>query len=353
MNFDRDETVLSLTSSTRVFRSVFGIRLIEGYFSNVSKFSSMNLYVKILYGDQIWKSPSSEKLGSRPKWNSFHQFEFSQCQTFDLLVYDKSLLFSDTELGRARILLSEVSQGHQTEWWTIQNSSTTIGRILLTIDLPNEDCYIIPNHSCHSSLEIRDDFFKSDFQSDKDLSQSVLFLRNKSRNKSGSQEENLEKLRVDSLNDSGRMNDHELRILYEQAKKEDFKIKKTKAQLRKFKETLKIREQTLNTEENYLKLEKLKLNKEQEEILAMKSQLRHDSAKLKQEKQKLNSDKRDIEGLTQELGCASKRIMKEKMLIKKNTGSLRVEREDDLQSWNSGKKIGFAGVKVLSVMESK
>jgi hypothetical protein len=336
MKFERDETVLSLTTSSRVAKSTFIVRLIEGYFSGVSRFISLNLYIKIDYGEQIWKSGVSDRSGSRPKWNSFHQFEVTSSQHLDVTVFDKNLLFADSEIGRCRISLAEVASGHQTEWWTVLNASHVIGRVLLTFDMPNEENLMISTHSSHSSLDIREESFKVvDFEFEKEsvLSQSISFKREKGRNKSTVQEENLEKLKIQVFNESGTSREQNLRILYEQAKKEDFRLKKEKSELRRFKEVLKKREQVLNIEESTLETEKSKLSKEKEEIQAMKSQINHDTAKLKQEKQKLNNDKRDIDSLSKELGQVSKRIQQEKTKQKQSSLIPRPSGDFEIPLW--------------------
>lgn len=331
MSSVRDETVLSLSSSTRIVRSLLGLRLVEGSFSVVSKFTSLNLYVKFQYGEQIWKSNTSLKAGCKPKWNSFHQFDLTPCQSIEIIVYDKSILFADSEIGRCKLTLSEISQGHQTEWWSISNINQIVGRVLLTFDLPQEEPNFFNMHSSHNSLEIREEYFKQlESDADKDLmSQLSNYKREKSRNKSSVQEDNIEKIKCDLVQESNRFNDSSLKILFEQAKKENAKLKKAKAEIKRCKENLKRREMSLITEEENVQLEKNKLFKEREEIQIMKSQLSHDSAKLKQERQKLTNEKREIESLTKELGQASKRIHKEKILIKKSSLTARPFFEDD------------------------
>ena len=333
MSSDRDQTVLSLSSSTRIPRSFLGIRLIEGSFSVTSKLTSFSLYVKFQYGEQVWKSCTSLKAGCKPKWNTFHQFDLSPCQAIDITVYDKSILFSDSEIGHSKLILSEISQGHQTEWWSISNANQVVGRVLLTFDLPQEEQNLFSLHSSHNSLEIREEYFKQ-LKSDPDddlMVQLANYRREKSRNKSTVQDDNIEKIKSDLAQENSRLRDKDsgLRILFEQAKRENAKLKKAKAEIKRCKENLKRREQSLIVEEVNLQQEKSKLVKEKEEIQAMKSQLSHDSAKLKQEKQKLSNEKREIESLTKELGQASKRIHKEKIMIKKSSLTTRPFFEED------------------------
>lgn len=336
MNSGRDETVLSLSSSTRIVRSLLGLRLLEGSFSVVSKFTSLNLYLKFQYGEQIWKSNTSLKAGSKPKWNSFHQFDLTPCQSLEIVVYDKSVLFADSEIGRCKLTLSEISQGHQTEWWSISNTNQVVGRVLIAFDLPQEEPNLFSMHSSHNSLEIREEYFKQLESDDKDLMvQLSAYKRDKSRNKSSVQDDNIEKIKCDLAQESDKLSDSSLKILFEQAKKENAKLKKAKAEIKRCKENLKRKEMSLINEEENVQHEKNKLVREREEILVMKSQLSHDSAKLKQERQKLTNEKREIESLTKELGQASKRIHKEKILIKKSSLTTRPFFEEDPLSYQT------------------
>jgi len=266
----------------------------------------------------------------RPRWNSYHQFDYFPSSTVDFTFYDKGLLFSDAEIGTCRLNMSDISQGHLTEWWSILNSSNTlVGTVLVTFEIPQEESNLLTTHSSHNSLEIREEFAK--FSSEIELEKESLHAqwancrKEKVRNKSGIQEESVDKLRVDLSRENERLREKEsnLKGLFEQAKKESNKLKKAKAELKRSRENLKRREQSLQIEELAILQEKQKLMKEKEEIQAMKSQLSHDSAKLKQERQKLSNEKREIESFGKELGQASRRIVKEKVLLKKSSLSTK------------------------------
>jgi hypothetical protein len=328
MSSSRNEVLLSLSTSARSNQHL-GVRLLEGAFSiTTSKFSSMSVYVKVQYGDQIWKSSPSIRQGQRPQWNLFHSFDFCSASEIDFTFYDKGI-FSDTELGSIKPTISEISQNHQTEWWSILNSSKQlVGSVLVTFELPQDE-NLITTHSTHNSLEFRDEFLKqsAEIELEKESlhAQWASYRREKSRNKSGLQDECIDKLKLDLSRENERLKEKEsnLKVLFEQAKKEGAKLKKAKAELKRSRENLKRREQSLQIEEQAILHEKVKLGKERDEIQAMKSQLSHDSAKLKQERQKLLTEKREIENLSKELGQASRKITKEKVLLKKSSLSTK------------------------------
>lgn len=336
MSSDRNEIFLSLSGSPRANMQGLGVRLVEGTITvSVSKFSHMSLYVKVQYGDQIWKSPISSRSGPQPKWNSYYVFELCPSPSIELFVYDKGMLFSDAEVGRCKLQLSEISQGHFTEWWPLCNSANQpVGTILITFDLPHEDSTLMTTHSSHNSVEIRDDYYKqlADMELEKESlhTQWANCKREKSRNVSGVHEENVEKLRSELSLENNRLREKEsnLKVLFDQAKKDNAKLKKAKAEIKRCRENLKRREQSLQMEELAIQQEKAKLAKEKEELLAIKSQLYHDSAKLKQERQKLNSEKREIESISKELGQTSKKIAREKLMLKK--ASLVTKSNQDL-----------------------
>lgn len=331
MSSDRNEIVLSLSGSPRsVSISGIGVRLVEGTLTGTptgtpTKFGSMNAYVKIQYGDQVWKSPLSSRTGLKPKWNAYYLFEMCQSKTIEVTLYDKGSWFGDTEIGKCKLLIPEISQRHQTEWWTLSNQNNQpVGNLLLTFDLPNDDSILLTTHSSHNSLEIRDEYFKqlADFELEKDLhAQWSNYRREKTRNKSGSHDESMEKLKTELAQENNRLKEKELNLksLCEQAKKEDIKLKKAKAELKRCRENLKRREQSLQIEEAAIHQEKTKIIKEKEEIMGIKSQLKHDIAKLKQEHQKLSSEKREIENISKELGSTSEKIAREKIMLKKSS----------------------------------
>ena len=327
MSSERNEIMLSLSTSPRSNLPGLGVRLLEGILTiSTSKFGSMNTYAKIQYGNQVWKSPQSLRTGMKPKWNSYHLFDLCNSSLIEVTIYDKGVLFGDAEVGSCKLQISEISQGHQTEWWSITNSSNlAVGTLLITFDLPHEDSILLTTHSSHNSLEIRDEYFKqlADFEMEKEglHSQWNNFKREKGRSKSGLHEEGMEKLRGELAQENNRLREKEtsLKVLFEQAKKENAKLKKAKAELKRCRENLKRREQSLQMEEVAIQQEKNKLSKERDEVLAIKSQLSHDFAKLKQEKQKLVSEKREIESISKEIGSTSKKITREKILLKKSS----------------------------------
>ena len=265
----------------------------------------------------------SSRPGLNPKWNKYHLFEFSNAGSIDITVYDKGILFSDREIGKCKIQLSDISQGHQIEWWAILNSSnTSVGMILINFELPNDDSTLMTSHSPHDSLGMRDDFY---LNLDSDIAKESMqnpwenYRREKSRNKSNISEENAEKLKNELILENSRLRDIEanIKLLFEKARKDSMKIKKDKAEIKRLRENLKRREQSLQVEENAIIQEKNRLIKEKEEVLATKAQLNHDIAKLKQETHKLSLEKRDIESFSKEIGSISKKIAKEKILLKK------------------------------------
>lgn len=335
MSSERNETMLSLSGSPRSNIPGLGIRLLEGTLNvSTSKIGSMNTYAKVQYGEQVWKSPLSARTGMKPKWQCHHIFDLCSSNIVEVTIFDKSVIFGDSEVGSCKLQISEISQGHQTEWWSISNNANVItGSLLITFDLPHEDSILLTTHSSHNSLEIRDEYFKqlADFELEKESlhAQWNHYKREKSRNKSGQHEESMEKLRNELAQENNRLREKEmsLKMLFEQAKKENAKLKKAKAELKRCRENLKRREQSLQMEEVAIQQEKTKLVKEREEVLAIKSQLNHDFARLKQERQKLNSEKREIENISKELGNTSKKITREKILLKKSSFTTRQNRD--------------------------
>ena len=324
MSSSRNDFFVTLSTSSRSNLHL-GVRLLEGIFTySTSKFSSVSLYSKINYGEQVWKSPQSSRAGLRPQWNSYHIFEYTSCPEIELTFYDRNLFFSDVEIGTCKLTITEISQNHLTDWWCVSNSSKQmVGSVLITFELPHEESNLITTHSSHNSLEFREEFLKqsAEIELEKESlhAQWASYRREKSRNKSGIQDECIDKMKIDLSRENERLKEKEsnLKVLFEQAKKEGSKLKKAKAELKRNRENLKRREQSLLIEEQAVLQEKARLNKEKEEIQAMKSQLSHDSAKLKQERQKLMTEKREIESLSKELGNASKKIAKEKILLKR------------------------------------
>ena len=335
MSSERNEIVLSLSGSPRSNIPGIGVRLVEGILNvNTSKIGSMNTYAKIQYGDQIWKSPLSSRSGMKPKWNVYHLFDICNSNNIEVTIYDKGVWFGDAEVGKCKLQISEISQRHLTEWWSISNANNqVVGTILLTFDLPHDESILLTTHSSHNSIEIRDEYFKqlADLELDKESLhvQWTNYRREKSRNKNGPHEESMEKLRTELSQENNRLKEKEsnLKNLFEQAKKESAKLKKAKAELKRCRENLKRREQSLQMEEVAIQQEKNKLSKEKEEITTIKSQLNHDLAKLKQERQKLVSDKREIENISKEIGSTSKKIVRDKILLKKSSLNTKQNRD--------------------------
>lgn len=136
-------------------KSQFVVQLLEGRLSvNVARIGNMYPFVKFTLGNETCRSEISDVGGMYPKWNQFFSFGLNLQKTFDIAVFDKSILFGETEIGKASIYLPDVLQGRHTEWWDIISSTGHLaGAIFLSFEFPRLNSG--PSHASKNSWDIK------------------------------------------------------------------------------------------------------------------------------------------------------------------------------------------------------
>jgi len=99
----------------------------------------MRPYAEVKYGNQIWRSKVAGREGLKPKWmNACNIFLIEKDATFEVVLFHKGRVYGNSEIGRATLSLSDVVQGHLTDWWTLMNNRDMAGSILLTFEFFEE-----------------------------------------------------------------------------------------------------------------------------------------------------------------------------------------------------------------------
>lgn len=280
----------------------FSLQLHEGRLStNVAKLGQMYPFVKIFFANEVWKSDSSHQGGLHPKWNQFNQFASSTQKTLELVVFDKSFFFGETEIGRCTIHLNDVVQGHLTEWWDIMNLSGEIsGAVLLTFEFPSPEPGF--QHSSNNSWDFKMHHHvesspivsRITSKHQKTLTHRTPDVKIMHCNTEPDDGYDLEQLRNELIEENLRLKNQEITVkkVFSKLKDESIILKVEKIELKKANEALQSREETILQEKKEIINEKLGIDKEKEEIQKMKESLNLEYFKLKQEKLKIKAHKR-------------------------------------------------------------
>jgi len=306
-----------------------GLRVLEARLQvNVARLGKMNPFVRVVYDQQVWSSSISSRQGTKPKWNAYHVFERSEAQFVVIEVFHRALMLGDAEVGKCVLQLSDVLQGHQIDWWPLQQSNGEVaGTILLTFEFPQDDSVRLITLSSQGSLD-REDLGLETERGDPLHFPSQDFRFEKSRPRSGLPEGSIA---LHEENQTLRQKHMDVKSGFDRAKEDDLKQRKVKADIAKFRENLRKREAALIQEEARLKLEQESIRKQKEELAAMRGQLSHDAAKLRQEKAKLQQLTQEVESAATEAGRASVKLNRELAALKKQSVTRPKDSAEDVR----------------------
>ena len=309
--------------------SAIGIRIIEGRLSvNVSRIGPMYAYVHLIFGQDSWKSDPSSVGGMHPKWNLFHHFSTSS-QTLEVIVMNKVFLFGDTEVGRCTIHLSDVVQGHLTQWWDIMSAKPEItGAVLISFEMHATET--ISTHASNSSY---------DFRGHHQIESSPIVHRVKNpissqinamtpdykslRAVTEPDEANkLEQLREDLIEENERLKTQETKVkmFFEKLKGESIALKGEKIEVRRCTETLRVKEENMLALRAQIQNEKEFIEEGRIEIEKMKESLNMSYSELKKEKLKVRVHRKLLEKGIRKIGRNSNQLDIEKNRFEINTG---------------------------------
>jgi hypothetical protein len=262
----------------------------------------MSPYVKVTFGKETWKSTSSS--GMHPKWHEVHSFSFKS-STLEVAVYDKGFLFSDTEIGRCTIHMTDVVQGHSTEWWSLVSPKhEVVGGILLTFEFSEGDSSFA--HSSNGSWDLRSHHYAES---------SPVFTRIKKIHSiqisnftpeihkplhfhtEPDEEVKLEQLKFDLIEEDERLKTQEMkvRMFFEKLKQENDKILLERFEIARETEELRKKEQSLLSDRAGVENEKIAQDQDWEEIERLKESLNFNFNLLKMEKIRIKAQKRVLE----------------------------------------------------------
>ena len=308
-------------------KSQFSLQLHEGRLQiNVARLGKMYPFVKSFFGNEMWKSENSENGGQYPKWNQFHQFPVSNQKTLELIVYDKSYIFGDTEIGRCTIHLNDVVQGHLTEWWDITTANNDIaGAVLLTFEFPRPDSAAM--HFSNNSWDLKmhhhveSSPIVARIRNNQDYLHSHRTPDHKITHCSTEPDEvcDLEQLRCQLIEENVRLKNQELKVkqFFGKLKEESTVLKLEKIELKKSKEILQHHEESILSEKTGIENERNSIDREREEILKLKETLNLEYLKLKQEKLKIKTHKKLQEKNLMKVRESCSRLDKQKEIGKK------------------------------------
>jgi hypothetical protein len=299
----------------------FLLQIIEGrLYINVSRLGAMYPYTKLYFGNEIWKSEASVQGGMHPKWNQTFSLSSSTQRILELVVYDRSLIFGETEIGRCTVDLHDVVQGHQTEWWDILSPLGELaGSILMSFEFPQPE--IAPMHNSNNSW---------DFKMHHHVESSPVVMKLRTQNSLVSHRTpdtkimhcntepdeicDLEQLRCELIEEGERINHQEVKVkqFFDKLKVESVAIKGERKELKKNKEVLQMKEEIILKEKERVELDKESIDKDREEIKKMKETLNLEYLKLKMEKLKVKTQKRLLEKLRRKMNESSMKVDKQK-----------------------------------------
>lgn len=295
---------------------------------NVSRIGNMYAYAKVKLGKLEFVSLSSEVGGQHPKWNQFFSFPFSYERLLSISVFDKSILFGETEIGRCLIDLSDVMQGRSSCWWKLLGvHSQVVGEVLLSFEFTKST----PRHTPTSSLDSNPQLLESPISAGRghlkhQTLQSTRTPDLKITHCSTEPDEiyDLESLRDDMLreNDMICTQENNFRSIFEKLKLEKINLKQESAELNKMKEELQKKEEKLLKSKIDLKAERALVMEERESLRGMKEKMN-----LELEMIRLEQMRSRVWRICQ--GNRMKRVLKEQERIR-----MRMERRIDLEDIN-------------------
>jgi C2 domain len=306
-------------------KAQFCLQVREGRFSvDVARIGVMYPYLKIFFGDEIWKSEPSSNGGMHPKWDQVHQFSYSSQKTLEIIAYDKSLIFGETEIGRCTIHLNDVVQGQLIHWWDLLTPSNSLaGHLLLTFEFPQAEAIV--GHSSNNSWDLKmHHHVESSPVTTKFRYKHLIQFSNRTPDSkimhcSTEPDEvcDLEHLRNILIEENDRLKNQEIKVrqFFDKLKEDSGKLREERIELRKSKEILQKREETILAIKAQIAAEKLEILKEKEDIQNMKSTLNSNYLALKQEKLKTKAYKRLQELKKIKVLKKSEKIEKHKQII--------------------------------------
>ena len=313
---------LDIESKEKKTELVF--RLIEARLSvNVARIGPMMPYVQVEFGKETWKSKTCNTNGMNPKWNCKHYFEITN-HCLDIAVYDKVFLFGDTEIGRCKVYLSDVLQGHLTEWWDIVSpKGENAGAVLISFEFSVEtetNC----THSSNSSWDfwymdsspkiVRSKKIRSVQLSTKTPECKVNYIQTEPDDAS-----KLYEIKYNLIEESERIKSQEdkVRMVFEKLKVENNKIKNERAEVNKRADSLQVKEGNILYQRQQFELEKIEIEQGREEIEKLKQSLNLSYSKLKQEKLKIRTHKKLLEKNYKKLVDTLKQLERQKGLVQR------------------------------------
>ena len=301
-----------------------GLRLMEGRLMvNVARIGLMYPYAKVLFGNEMWKSESAINGGMHPKWGFFHYFSETS-QTLQVIVLDKAFLFGDTEIGRCTIHLTDVMQGHLTEWWSILSTKQEVtGAVLISFEVNTPEVNVI--HSSNSSWDFRglkhieSSPTVSRIKKLKSIQINNMTPDYKSLHFMTEPDEvnKLEQLRFDLIEENERLKTQEnkVRLIFDKLKSESDVLKVEKVEVRRSTEDLKYKEEKILSQRALLENEKNFIEEGRAEIAKLKETLNLNYSRLKQEKLKARAHRKLLEKSTKKIEEVSKQLDQQKNRI--------------------------------------
>ena len=285
-------------------KAQFVVQLHEGrLYINVARIGSMYPIVKFSLGSEVWKSETSEIGGHYPKWNQFFSFPLDIQRNLEVIVFDKSIIFGETEIGRCTILLSDVVQGRLTEWWDILTPSGQLaGAIFLSFEFPSAEPSgmhasknswdLKMHHHIESSPVVRVkgktltqvSKLTPDIKSMTSLT-STLVTEQFELEYENSKSELIEKQERCKNQEITYLND------IQKSKEENNLIRIEKSDIKKNNEVLQCKEEDILKEKEWMKKERAGIEEEKETLVKQLDLLNQEYMKLKREKLRIRAQK--------------------------------------------------------------
>ncbi|CAG9315457.1 unnamed protein product [Blepharisma stoltei] len=316
------------------------MRICEANFEiNIATLGSQHPYVRIFYGNNKWRTEVAKNSGKTPKWDIEYKLDL-EGDTIQVVVFHKGFFFSDPEIGRCTICLSEVVQGHLVEWWNLTTpAGSHAGAILIAFEIPDKRIPDIAvsmwtTHNANSSWDVRacraspmewkvrkqkNSKFKPQ------LTQRTPDRKFMHFSTEPDEVYDLDQIKTDLSEENERLRAQELKVkkLFAKLKGESIALKDEKIELRKCKEMLQEKEEKILQDKNALANEKLMIMKEKEEIEKLKLQLNQDYTKLKQDKLKICAHRKVLEKRSKKIFETMRHIERHKEMIENSPSKIK------------------------------
>jgi len=312
---------------------------------DVAFLGKMSPYAVLKVQEQTWKSQIASNAGQLPVWNDAHLIEADSNQLIEIIVYHKTMIFADVEIGR--VSLGQDRLPVKNEWIELYKEGALVGKLRTTIvvseELTADYSHFSTRHSSHNSADLKDDIAKKLLeleQERRELKAAKMRYQEKLTklelfNKADTTE--IRDLKASLDNEKGLVGFQETKIreAMVKLKAKSEKLANERRKLRSFRDELKCKEEAFLKRREDIEKRRKRLSVRRQEIEMSQVEVIEEFKKLQKDRQKMNVQNK-ISAISKRQTTQDKRaMMRRKQAYKavEHHFSPQVGRTDSSDQW--------------------